>query len=192
MGGGIGGLFSAAFADTEEEALKSGLAAGVLGGATGGATGALRAAWVRAASRSALSSAAAAAEGGTMNSSNALEGVERASERLVRAVSKRRTVDIARAGTEEMRYLDAIGAEANVGGPTMTHILLRPNPSKAAVLEEFLHGTQERLGIIRQLGASGMGSAETHVKNFMIRHSKLLGLSPEDVARLVKLRDMGL
>jgi len=71
-------------------------------------------------------------------------------------------------------------------------ILLRPDPSKAAVLEEFLHGTQQTLGIVDQLGTSGLGSAETHVKDFMIRHQSLLGLSAEDVRRLQILRDMGL
>jgi len=128
----------------------------------------------------------------SMSSSNTLRGVERASDELIQAVSARRTVQIVAEGSEEMRYLNAIGAEANVGGETMTHILLRPNPSKAAVLEEFLHGTQHRLGIIRRLGHSGMGSAETHVKDFMIRHRRLLGLGDEDVARLIQLRDMGL
>jgi hypothetical protein len=53
-----------------------------------------------------------------------------------------------------------MGAEANVGGPGHLHILLRENPSKAAALEEFLHGTQSRLGIIDRLGAEG---AEAHV-----------------------------
>jgi RHS repeat-associated protein len=130
--------------------------------------------------------------GVSMNSSNALRGVEPASEELLRSVSSKRTVVFAAEGSEEMRYLDWIGAEANVGGENMTHILLRPNPSKAAVLEEFLHGTQQRLGIIDRLGHTGMGSAETQVKDFMIRHRKLLGLGDEDVEILKKLRDMGL
>jgi len=98
-------------------------------------------------------------------------------------------VGIVKAGSEEARYLDYIGAEANVGGPDMKHILLRENPGKAAVLEEFLHGTQWRVGVIERLGTAG---AETHVKNFMIRHQRLLGLSNEDVAILKKLRDAGL
>ncbi len=46
---------------------------------------------------------------------------------------------------------------------------------KAAILEEFLHGTQEKLGIAEKLGRYGLGSAETHVKDFMIRHKKCLG-----------------
>ncbi|HCF62405.1 MAG TPA: hypothetical protein DFS52_30990 [Myxococcales bacterium] len=71
----------------------------------------------------------------------------------------------------------------------MDHILLRPNPSKAAVLEEFLHGTQQRLGIIERLG---VGGAERHVKQFMIRHRRSLGLGDEDVRRLQILMENGL
>lgn len=71
----------------------------------------------------------------------------------------------------------------------MTHILLRQNPGKAAVLEEFLHGTQHRLGIIARLGAGG---AEQHVKDFMIRHRKLLGLGDDDVDVLCQLMEVGL
>lgn len=73
-----------------------------------------------------------------------------------------------------------------MGGPNMDHILLRPNPSKAAALEEFLHGTQHERGYL------GPAGAETHVKDFMINHQKLLGLSDEDVERLIQLRDKGL
>lgn len=70
--------------------------------------------------------------------------------------------------------------------------LLRENPSKAALLEELLHGTQTRLGVTDRLGTSGFGSAETHVKDFMIRHKKMLGLGNEDVQILQILRDKGL
>ncbi|MCW5831696.1 MAG: hypothetical protein KIS78_04485 [Labilithrix sp.] len=68
-------------------------------------------------------------------------------------------------------------------------ILLQVNPSKAAVLEEFLHGTEQRFGIIERLGRAG---AERHVKDFMIRHQRLLGLGAEDVSRLRTLMEMGL
>ncbi|HEX6839866.1 MAG TPA: toxin TcdB middle/N-terminal domain-containing protein [Polyangia bacterium] len=126
----------------------------------------------------------------TLNSSNLAMGVEKASPELLGAIQRHgRTIHIAVEGSEEMRYLDWIGAEANVGGPNMTHILLRPDPSKAAVLEEFLHGTQWRLGIVERLGMSG---AETQVKDFMIRHSRLLGLGAEDVEALRKLKEAGL
>ncbi len=126
-----------------------------------------------------------------MNSSNLGMGVERASPELIASVPERRTVVIAQPGSEDLRYLDTIGAEANVGGSDYSHILLREDPSKAAVLEEFLHGTQSKLGVIDRLGTSGYGSAETHVKDFMIRHQSMLGLSSEDVQILKQLRDAG-
>ncbi|EQX87646.1 hypothetical protein G917_00590 [Escherichia coli UMEA 3148-1] len=66
--------------------------------------------------------------------------------------------------------LEHFGAEASVLDMT---IIVRSNPSKAAILEEFLHGTQEKLGIAEKLGRYGLGSAETHVKDFMIRHKKM-------------------
>ncbi len=47
--------------------------------------------------------------------------------------------------------------------------------SRVLAIGEFLHGTQDRLGIINRLGVQG---AENHVTEFMIRHSKLLGLEP--------------
>ena len=62
-------------------------------------------------------------------------------------------------------------------------------PGKAAVLEEFLHGTQFRLGLIDRLSPAG---AEAHVKDFMIRHQSLLGLGPEDVHILKVLRERDL
>ena len=48
---------------------------------------------------------------------------------------------MAQPGSEELRYPDYMDAEANVGGSDMTHILVREDPGKAALLEEFLHGT---------------------------------------------------
>lgn len=94
---------------------------------------------------------------------------------MVEAVGSKggRSVTIAREGSEELRYLDAMGAEANVGGPGHLHIILRENPSKAPVLEEFLHGTQDKLGIINRLGVDG---AEAHLADFMRRHARLFGL----------------
>ncbi len=110
-----------------------------------------------------------------MRSPDDLMGVEPASSELISAVANKRAVVIAKLGSEELCMLDYFGAEASVGGVNNTHILLRENPSKAAVIEEFLHGTQTRLGIADRLGTSGLGSAETHVKDFMIRHQKMLG-----------------
>jgi hypothetical protein len=116
-----------------------------------------------------------------------LRGVEPASPELLEAIKRHgRDIQIAKPGSEEMRFLDYFNAEANVGGEDMMSIILRENPSKAGVLEEFLHGTQHKLGIIKELGVQG---AEVHVKDFMIRHAKLLGLSAEDVERLTILRE---
>jgi len=130
-----------------------------------------------------------------MFSSGELMGVERASPELLASVSSKRSVVIAKPGSDELKMLDYFGAEASVNtaenGVLNGSIILRENPSKAAVLEEFLHGTQARLGVIDRLGSSGLGSAETHVKDFMIRHQRMLGLGNEDVAILKVLRDRG-
>lgn len=120
-----------------------------------------------------------------MRSPSELMGIEPASGELLDAVSRKgRTIKFAEPGSEEMRYLDYMGAEANVGGENMDHILLRNQPSKVALLEEFLHGTQHRLGIIAQHGRQ---AAEVHVKEFMLRHQRLLGIGPEDAKILEKL-----
>lgn len=37
-----------------------------------------------------------------------------------------------------------------------------------------------------------MGSAETHVKDFMMRHQRMLGISEEDIQLIKILRDKGL
>ena len=129
---------------------------------------------------------------GVLRSPADLMGVERASPELLAAVGSRRSVVIAKPGSDELRMLDYFGAEASVGGINNSSIILRENPSKAAVLEEFLHGTQSRLGIVDRLGTSGLGSAETHVKDFMIRHQRMLGLGDADVNLLKTLRDKGL
>ncbi|MCZ8092085.1 MAG: hypothetical protein O9331_01205 [Acidovorax sp.] len=129
---------------------------------------------------------------GSLRSPSELMGVELASKELLTAVGAKRAVVIARPGSDELRMLDYFGAEASVGGVNNSSIVLRENPSKAALLEEFLHGTQARLGIVDRLGNSGFGSAETHVKDFMMRHRQMLGLSDEDVRILKILRDKGL
>jgi len=95
--------------------------------------------------------------------------------------AKRRTIDFVLEGSEELRYLNKMGVNANVGGELMTHILLREDPRKIEVLEEFLHGTQFKCGILDVLEWI---EAEAHVKNFMIRHRRLLGISDGDVVVL--------
>jgi len=98
--------------------------------------------------------------------------------------TKGRTVVFALPGSEELRYLDFVRAFANVGGEKLDHIILRMDPRKIEVLEEFLHGTQQKLGLVERLGVAG---AERHVKDFMIRHARMLGVDLDDV---VVLRSM--
>jgi hypothetical protein len=112
-------------------------------------------------------------------------GVERASESLIeRMRSKGRSIQIALEGTEELRFLDLWPANASVGGELMTDILLREEPRLIEVWEEFLHGTQKKCGIIEKLG---FNQAEIHVKRFMIRHHRLIGILEEDVRILEAL-----
>jgi len=58
---------------------------------------------------------------------------------------------------------------------------------RISLLEEFLHGTQNRLGIIDKVGVRG---AETHVKVFMLRHQRLLGISAEDAKILQQILEI--
>ncbi len=114
-------------------------------------------------------------------------GVEPASHALIDAMRQHgRIITVAELGSEELRYLDSMGAEANVGGENLTHILVRRHPSKVALLEEFLHGTQWKRQLIQQ---KGIGWAEVAVKDFMLRHRKLLGICEADVSILQALRD---
>lgn len=89
-------------------------------------------------------------------------------------------------GSEDYRYLKAQKADAAAGGDHMTHILLKETPTKIAVLEEFLHGTQQRFGVIDRIGEP---IAEIRVKDFMLRHPRLLGLTENELRVLDALRD---
>ena len=81
---------------------------------------------------------------------------------------------------EAARYLDYFGAEAS--SANATDITLRPDARKIEALEEFLHGTQRRLGL-EEMGILRM---EIHVKDFMIRHQTILGISDYDIAIVKK------
>jgi hypothetical protein len=110
-----------------------------------------------------------------------------ASDRLLEAVrQKGREIVFAYPGSEEMLYLNAIEANGSAGGVNSNHILLKPNPAKITVLEEFLHGTQCKLGLL----GNGMNAvlAEIHVKDFMLRHRNMLRLTNNDVTVLEDLK----
>lgn len=116
-----------------------------------------------------------------------LRGAELASAKLLEAVRRKgRSVVIAVDGSDEKRMLQCHKANANVGGESHRHVILQEDARKIEVLEEFLHGTQARIGLIS--GSDEVPDAEIHVKDFMLRHQKLLGLSPQDVDILKQMR----
>ncbi|HEY2567144.1 MAG TPA: hypothetical protein VGH95_05520, partial [Candidatus Aquirickettsiella sp.] len=124
----------------------------------------------------------------TRPTSSALnEGVAPITKDLVNSMrSKGRSIDIASKGSDDYKYLSSMGAEGSTNTLTPNHILIREDASKSTLLEEFLHGTQNKLGIVDRLTPQG---AEVHVKDFMIRHAKLLGLdNPTDLRLLQQLK----
>jgi len=117
-----------------------------------------------------------------------LYGREPATQELLDALaSKGRTYSYVIPGTDEHRYFEMFGIEANAGGEDLRHILLRENPSKAAVLEEFLHGVQVDVGFPQS--SENISWREYHAKDFLIRHQSLVGLPDEDIEILHHLRD---
>ena len=73
--------------------------------------------------------------------------------------------------------------QANAATFLNKDILLRPDPRKIEVLEEFLHNVQNKIGLTGKLTPAQL---ETHVKSFMIRHKDLLGITePDDVKWLL-------
>jgi hypothetical protein len=110
-----------------------------------------------------------------------------ASDNLINSIrQKGREITIATPGSEEARFLDYFGANASVNTSNTDLILIRSDVRKIEIIEEFLHGTQQRLGIIDRLGNN---DAEIHVKDFMIRHQKMLGLSDRDVRVLTIMKN---
>lgn len=113
-------------------------------------------------------------------------GTQPATEELLDKVrSKGRDILFATEGSEELRYLNKKKANANIGGETYTHILLREDPRFIEIWEEFLHGTQYKCGLFtdRTLGEGqdGFEKCEEHVKEFMIRHARLIGICEADI-----------
>jgi len=109
-------------------------------------------------------------------------GKERATNDLLkRIIAKNRTIEYACPGSDELRYLDKMGVNANVGGERLTHILLREDPRTIEVWEEFLHGTQSKRGLIEKFG---IPECERRVKKFMIRHAKYMKITDDDIVVL--------
>ena len=110
-----------------------------------------------------------------------------ASEDLLKSIEKRgKTIVLAIPGSDEAKLLDFFGANASVNAADIDHIIVRPDVLKIEILEEFLHGTQQKLGIINRLGNY---KSEIHIKEFMIAHQRLLGLSDRDIQALIIMKN---
>ena len=96
-------------------------------------------------------------------------------------------IDIAKPGTDNWRWLEYNGADASFNTGVPKHILLKEGAPRSALLEEFLHGTQNDLNLIEKYGT--FQNLEIHVKDFMLRHVNLLGLNnPHDIRLLQQLK----
>ncbi len=94
------------------------------------------------------------------------------------------TVVVVENGSDERRYLDRIGSDASINSAVPKHIIIKPEATKSALLEEFLHGTQNQLGLVNKYGDHQ--ALEVHVKDFMLRHVQLLGLNNTHDIRLLE------
>ena len=90
--------------------------------------------------------------------------------------NKGRTIIMAEEGSDDLARLKATGASGSFIMTDQDEMImtLPEQPNKIAALEEFLHGTQTKLGTTQRL------SAEIEVKEFMLRHANMLGLSEND------------
>src|SRR5438128_6006910 len=81
--------------------------------------------------------------------STQLRGNELASPALLESIRQHgRMIRFAVEGSEERRLLQACQANASVGGEDYNHLVLQDDARKIEALEEFLHGTQQRLGLL--------------------------------------------
>lgn len=100
-----------------------------------------------------------------------------ASDDLIRGVAGKYEVETVGKG----HWLNKVWAESDNAMYSNGTVYLRPDTRKIEVLEEFLHGTQDKLGLINKLGYPGY---EVHVKQFMLRHQKMLGIGDADASVL--------
>jgi hypothetical protein len=118
-----------------------------------------------------------------------LELQEASPELLNNMKAKGRTFVVATEGSEELAYMEKMKVNALVRGEDSREIWLKERPHKIAALEEFLHGTQAKHGWLEAMPEE---IAEVKVKDFMLRHQKLLGLTENDcsVLQVMKQREI--
>lgn len=112
-------------------------------------------------------------------------------EDLIAAIeSKERTVTIAEPGTEHWTGLEVARANAKVIYPDCADIIVRKGAPRMSLLEEFLHGTQQRIGLLEKWESENIPRQipEIHVKDFMLRHARMLGLDENDQMILQALK----
>lgn len=109
-------------------------------------------------------------------------GTELAEERLLDKLRARGcTVD---QSAETQRYLDY--RRANAATFLEKDLLLRPDARKIEVLEEYLHNVQRDIGLMDKMTPAQL---EIHVKDFMLRHSRMLAISVADAQWLTTWLD---
>jgi hypothetical protein len=97
------------------------------------------------------------------------------------------TINIVKEGSDEFKMLSSYNAEASMFDGQPKYIIVKEGASKSAFLEEFLHHTQLNLGLLEKYG--NYQALEVHVKGFMLRHAKILGLdNPDDIKFLQQLQ----
>ena len=114
------------------------------------------------------------------------------SDELLQKVKLRRDVVIAKKGTDDYRFMEFSGSDGSAGGIDNKHILLRENPAKLTVVEEFLHGTQvkyakgNKIPIEASVGIdkSYEIKVEWQVRDFMYRHKKIFGWNEAELGVL--------
>jgi hypothetical protein len=89
---------------------------------------------------------------------------------------------------QDLGHLKSVGASAVYRILDNGHEMVIPKGAgKIQVLEEFLHSTQRKLGLLDNPEIP-RSIAEIHVKDFMIRHAKFLGLTENDLQVLKWLK----
>ena len=83
------------------------------------------------------------------------------------------------------RYLDR--RQANAATFLNDELLLRTDPRAVEVLEEYLHNVQRRIGLCDIMQPWEL---EIRVKEFMVRHRKMLGISETDCQWLIDWLDL--
>jgi hypothetical protein len=98
---------------------------------------------------------------------------ERANPDLLRKLQERGySID----QSEEIQwYLDY--RQTNAATFLQGDLLLRPDARTVEVLEEYLHNVQRKIGLTEKMT---LRELEVHVKEFMLRHRRLCGISEAD------------